>query len=74
MWLPKEFIFAHLATPEQRFGISLVDFQGLLPIHQSLGRTLQFQVSEREIQEQQQLGSIDLMLLCLTGRAETKDG
>lgn len=74
MWLPEEFIFAHLATPEQRFGISLVNLQGLLAICQSSGRTFQLQVSKGEIQEHQQLGSIDLMLLFLTGRAAMEDG
>jgi len=73
-WLPEEFIFAHLATPEQRFGVSLVDLQGLHPVCQSSGGTFQFQVSQREIQQQQQLGSIDLTLLHLTGRAAAEDG
>lgn len=74
MWLPEEFTFAHLATSEEGFGVPLVNLQGCLPICQSSGRTFQFQVGEGEIEEHQQLGSVDLTLLCLTGRAATKDG
>jgi len=44
MRLPEEFIFAHLATPEQRLDVSFVNLQGFFPIHQSSGRTFQLQV------------------------------
>lgn len=73
MQLPEKFIFAHLATPEQCFGVSVVNLQGLFPIHQSSVRMFQLQVGNWQIQEHQQLGSINLTLLCHTGRAATKD-